>query len=685
VGPPRRAAPGHGLSSSSHSGAPIDQLVKPVAKGAGGVALAAGAALAGAMWVHALTGFGGAGTDDFFSRWIYDAITLASAVTLLWCGAVRPKARLPWAALGIGMALKLAGDVGYSFEPNLDAVPVPSIYDPLWLAIYPCAYLALLVLIRQRVGKTLLATRLDGVVCGLAAAAVLASVSLPHAIDATSGAPFWETVTNLSYTVCDLILLGAVVSAVALAGWRVERMWMLLAGAVLLWEGGDLIYLLAGSDTAGLVADALICTGAVGFAAAAFADTGAAAPQRHGGAGLLVPVGAGAVALGVVALGAPLHINAAALTLAVGALALVLARMALALSENDRLLARSRVEAETDALTGLPNRRRLKADLAAALHSGEPHVLVLLDLNGFKAYNDAFGHAAGDAVLRRLGTALCEAALPGTVYRMGGDEFCALTSEAADHPGAFSARCAAAMTLHGKGFSITAAHGAVAIPDEHATAAGVLTLADERMYQQKRGGRMPAARQSANVLTAVAEEHAPELVRHMNAVGELAYATAVDLGVAGAELEALRYAAGLHDIGKLAIPDEVLDNPGPLSDEEWELIRRHTIVGERILACAPALERSARLVRWSHERIDGQGYPDGLRGRDIPLAARVIAVANAYDAIVTEQVYQPARSPEQALAELRRCAGTQFDPQVVEALAEVIARLDVPAQVEAPV
>jgi HD-GYP domain-containing protein (c-di-GMP phosphodiesterase class II) len=241
------------------------------------------------------------------------------------------------------------------------------------------------------------------------------------------------------------------------------------------------------------------------------------------------------------------------------------------------------------------------------------------------------------------------------------------------------------MTLHGKGFSITAAHGAVAIPDEHATAAGVLTLADERMYQQKRGGRMPAARQSANVLTAVAEEHAPELVRHMNAVGELAYATAVDLGVVGAELEALRYAAGLHDIGKLAIPDEVLDNPGPLSDEEWELIRRHTIVGERILACAPALERSARLVRWSHERIDGQGYPDGLRGRDIPLAARVIAVANAYDAIVTEQAYQPARSPEQALAELRRCAGTQFDPQVVEVLAEVIARLDLSRQVEAPV
>jgi two-component system cell cycle response regulator len=659
--------------------------VKPVAKGAGSVLLAAGAALAAAMWVHALIGFGGAGTDDFFSRWIYDAITLSSAATMLYCAVTRPETRVPWAALGIGMALKFLGDVLYSFEPNLDAVPVPSIYDPLWLAIYPCAYVALLALIYQRVGKTLLATRLDGIVCGLAAAAVLASVSLPHAIDATAGAPFWTTATNLSYTVADLVLLGGVVSAVALAGWRVDRMWMLLAGAVLVWVLGDLMYLFEAAGTAGLVADALICTGAVGFAAAAFVDTGACACERDRGPGLLVPVGAGAVALGVLAVGTALDVTAAALALAVAALALVLVRMALALSENHRLLARSRVQAETDALTGLPNRRRLKADLEAALESGAPHVLVLLDLNGFKAYNDAFGHAAGDAVLQRLGAALAEAALPGTVYRMGGDEFCALAAGGQDPMGAFSARCAAAMSMQGKGFSITAAHGAVAIPGEHASAAGVLTLADERMYQQKRGGRVPAARQSANVLTALAEEHAPELARHMNAVGELAHAAAVDLGVVGAELEALRYAAALHDIGKLAIPDDILEKPGPLSDDEWELIRRHTIVGERILASAPALERSARLVRWSHERMDGQGYPDGLSGEDVPLAARIIAAADAYDAMVTEQPYQPARSREEALAELERCSGSQFDPAVVGALAEVIVQVERPRPaVEAP-
>jgi diguanylate cyclase (GGDEF)-like protein len=630
--------------------------------------------LTGATWAHALIGFGGTATDDLFARWVYDAVILSAAFTLLWRAFARPAARLAWAALAIGMALHLVGDVAYSAAPDLDAVPVPSIYDPLWLAIYPCAYVALLVLIHERVGRTLLATRLDGIVCGLAAAALLGSVSLPLALDATAGAPFWETATSLSYTVGDLILLGAVVSAVALAGWRLDAMWALLAGAVLAWEGGDLMYLFNVTGTLGLVADALIASGAVGMAAAGYFDRGGQPSPERAAHGLLVPVGAGALALGVLAIGVPLDLQPAALVLAAVALALVLVRMALALSENDRLLARSRVQAETDALTGLPNRRRLKAELTAALGSPTPHALVLLDLNGFKSYNDAFGHAAGDAVLVRLGAALAKAAGDGTAYRMGGDEFCVLAPCAPELANAFSGRCAAAMALRGQGFSITAAHGAVAIPGEHGTAASVLALADERMYQQKRGGRVPAARQSADVLIALAEEHAPVLARHMRAVGELAHATGVELGLVGAELEALRYAAALHDIGKLAIPDDVLDKPGPLSEEEWELIRRHTIVGERILASAPALERSARLVRWSHERVDGEGYPDGLSGDDLPLAARIISAANAYDAMLTEQPYAPARTRRQALEELHRCAGTQFDATVVDALVRVIAR-----------
>ena len=128
----------------------------------------------------------------------------------------------------------------------------------------------------------------------------------------------------------------------------------------------------------------------------------------------------------------------------------------------------------------------------------------------------------------------------------------------------------------------------------------------------------------------------------------------------------------MHDIGKAAIPDTILEKPGPLDPQEWAFVRRHTEIGERILAAAPALIRIAPIVRSTHERLDGNGYPDGLAGEEIPLPARIVSVADAFDAMVTERPYRRALSPGAALAELRRCAGTQFDPDVVEAFAAVV-------------
>ena len=180
----------------------------------------------------------------------------------------------------------------------------------------------------------------------------------------------------------------------------------------------------------------------------------------------------------------------------------------------------------------------------------------------------------------------------GTAYRIGGDEFCVLAPLRTDLE-EFSEYCAAALATHGDGFLITAAHGAVLLPDEGRDADAVLALADARMYGQKNAGRPPAAMQSADVLMAVVAERAPALASHVNAVCELACEVAAELDMTGAELEALRHAAALHDIGKMAIPESILEKPGALSDSEWALIRRHTIIGERILAAAPALERSA--------------------------------------------------------------------------------------------
>ena len=175
------------------------------------------------------------------------------------------------------------------------------------------------------------------------------------------------------------------------------------------------------------------------------------------------------------------------------------------------------------------------------------------------------------------------------------------------------------------------------------------------------------------LLSAVTERN-PDLAGHLSVVGELAERTARHLGLTREEVDTVRQAAELHDVGKVAIPEDILAKPGPLSEAEWTFVRGHTLAGERILASAPALSNVARLVRSSHERWDGGGYPDALGGEAIPLGARIVAVADAFDAMTSDRPYRAAVSHAEALAELRRCAGTQFDPAVVDAFCAVSAQ-----------
>jgi HD-GYP domain-containing protein (c-di-GMP phosphodiesterase class II) len=175
----------------------------------------------------------------------------------------------------------------------------------------------------------------------------------------------------------------------------------------------------------------------------------------------------------------------------------------------------------------------------------------------------------------------------------------------------------------------------------------------------------------------------PGLNDHSTGVAQLAVAVGRRLGMDAEEIDELARAAELHDIGKVGIPDAILQKPGELEGDEWDFIRQHTILGERILSAAPALRPVAKIVRASHERWDGGGYPDGLRGEQIPLAARIVAVCDAYEAITDNRCYREARSAEAAREELVREAGTQFDPAVVVAFLE---ELDRPAPAsEAPV
>ena len=349
---------------------------------------------------------------------------------------------------------------------------------------------------------------------------------------------------------------------------------------------------------------------------------------------------------------------------------------------NRTLLEHSREEALTDALSGLANRRKLLADLAEALATASPaapRVLALFDLDGFKSYNDTFGHPAGDALLTLLGRRLEEAVgAHGRAYRLGGDEFCVLLDPGADERLLVTA--AAALSECGEGFDIGSSGGSVRLPDEAADASAALRIADRRMYAHKDSRRASGHRQACDVLLRLLRERQPELAEHNDHVATLVRRVARGLGMKGEQLDVVVRAGELHDVGKAAIPEAILDKPGPLDNGEWALMRRHTEIGERILAAAPALVPVGRIVRSSHERWDGAGYPDRLAGEDIPLGARIVAVCDAYEAMTSEtRSYRPPRDPGDALAELERCAGTQFDPAVVAAFRLALA--DEPATV----
>ena len=331
--------------------------------------------------------------------------------------------------------------------------------------------------------------------------------------------------------------------------------------------------------------------------------------------------------------------------------------------------------ARTDALTKLGNRRALVDDLA-----GEPFgdvraglVVAIFDLDGFKQYNDTFGHPAGDSLLARLGGRLSDSvADSGRAYRIGGDEFCVLAPLPSEDIDSIVKQAAVALRETGKGFQIDCSFGFAFLPGEASTAEGALQLADRRMYADK-AGRSSAGRQSADVLLEVINERSPDLRDHIKQVAARAASTAQILGVPEHQVAQIGVAAELHDIGKAAIPDTILNKSAPLDEAERQFISTHTVIGERIMLAAPSLAPLAGMVRSSHERFDGGGYPDGLKGAQIPRGAAIITVCDTFDAMVAGRPYRPAIPVDKALEELRRCSGSQFDPEVVDAFLAAVA------------
>jgi diguanylate cyclase (GGDEF)-like protein len=637
-----------------------------------------------AFVARAAVPFGGPGIDLLFNTWIYNALMLTSAAACLLRAALVRRERLAWALLGIGLLLFAGGDIYFAAALAEQAsVPIPSPADGGYLAFYPLAYVALVALLRARVGAFPVARWLDGAIVGSAVAALAAAFALGPILDASSEGQTLAVATNLAYPIADLTLLTMVATAASFTGWRPGRSWTVLGvGLVLLAvsDGGYLLQSAKGTYVEGTLLDAGWPCGVLLVACAAWIEPGITEPLRSRAVRIIaIPAAAALVAICIQAAERFATAPTAAAVISLVTLVAVVVRLVLSLRES-QVEARSRMhESRTDELTGLPNRRALMLDLERAITrpaaAGSLRLLALFDLDGFKLYNDTFGHPAGDALLQRFGGRLERFATgKGRAYRLGGDEFCLLADCTAAEVDAIVAGATAALSERGEGFAVGASQGNVLLPSEASSLKEAMQLADRRMYANKVSERTSAGSQSRDVLLTALRERQPQLAEQAVDVAELALAVAEELGMEAEQRDETHRAAQLHETGKMAIPDAILNKPGPLEEPEWEFVRQHTLIGERIIASAAALVPVARLVRSSGERWDGAGYPDSLRDEQIPLGARVVAVCDAYAAMISERPYSVAMRPPRALEELRRSAGSQFDPEVVAAFEQVVAR-----------
>jgi diguanylate cyclase (GGDEF)-like protein len=356
-----------------------------------------------------------------------------------------------------------------------------------------------------------------------------------------------------------------------------------------------------------------------------------------------------------------------------------------------RLADRSRTDPRTGTLTVEAFHGDAEAVLAHAANAEQPASLALIDIDDFRSLNARRGTAAGDAallavagrlrgltrtsdVLGRTGADELAVLMPGT--QLAGARSCCdrliAQLEQDDVPDAGFITVSAGVATHEPGSSVERLLAAAAAGLDLARLEG-----GARTEVRPAEARLDPFRAQAHVIDALAAALAERdryTGEHSASVVEMAKTVAVALGLDEIEVERVGHAALLHDIGKVGVPDRILHKAGPLAGDEWELMREHPLIGERILRAIPGLGGIARMVRHEHERFDGGGYPDGLRGDRIPIGSRIILACDAYHAMTSDRAYRSAMEHEEAIAELARGAGSQFDPKVVAALVSYLGR-----------
>jgi diguanylate cyclase (GGDEF)-like protein len=366
--------------------------------------------------------------------------------------------------------------------------------------------------------------------------------------------------------------------------------------------------------------------------------------------------------------------------------------------ENAQLYAQLEQKSRMDALTGLFNRRhfeeRLRDEISRHSRYGEVFSIFMLDLDNFKTYNDIYGHPAGDIFLGQVGK-IIESSIRNAdqPFRYGGDEFVVILPQAAMDDAyvvAERVREHIAREMEKKAITVTCSIGLASYPTDGVVSDELVDVADTALYHAKRTGGnriflsskilseppdyggIPGVYAKRNGLSSVyalvsaVEARDPYAYGHSRKVSTYAEALAEAIGLSSDEVSRVSTAALLHDIGKIGIPDGVLNKKGKLSGKDWEALKAHPRLGTNIVGNIPHLVSCVSSILHHHERWDGGGYPEGLKGEEIPIEARILAIADSFEAMSSARPYRPALSREEVVKELRQGAGIQFDPKLVE-------------------